>query len=91
MTCCEPYLQQQIALIQPKLILAVGRIAAHGLLQTTTPVGRLRGRVHRYGDEEIPLIVTYHPAYLLRSPLEKRKVWKDLQFAQSVYQQQLAG
>lgn len=91
MTCCEPWLQQQIALIQPKLILAVGRIAAHGLLQTTTPVGRLRGRVHHYGDEEIPLIVTYHPAYLLRSPLEKRKVWKDLQFAQSVYQQQLAG
>ena len=91
MTCCEPYLQQQIALIQPKLILAVGRIAAHGLLQTTTPVGRLRGSVHHYGDAEIPLIVTYHPAYLLRSPLEKRKVWEDLQFAQSVYKKQLAG
>jgi DNA polymerase len=91
MTCCEPYLQQQIALIQPKLILAVGRIAAHGLLQTTTPVGRLRGSVHHYGDGEIPLVVTYHPAYLLRSPLEKRKVWKDLQFAQSVYKKRLAG
>ena len=91
MTCCEPYLQQQIALIQPKLILAVGRIAAHGLLQTTTPVGRLRGSVHHYGDGEIPLIVTYHPAYLLRSPLEKRKVWEDLQFAQSVYKKRLAG
>jgi len=91
MACCEPWLQQQIALIQPKLILAVGRIAAHGLLQTTTPVGRLRGSVHHYGDAEIPLIVTYHPAYLLRSPLEKRKVWEDLQFAQSVYKQRLAG
>ncbi len=91
MASCEPWLQQQITLIQPKLILAVGRIAAHGLLQTTTPVGRLRGRVHHYGDEEIPLIVTYHPAYLLRSPLEKRKVWEDLKFAKSVYQQRLAG
>lgn len=91
MACCEPWLQQQISLLQPKLILAVGRIAAHGLLQTTTPVGRLRGRVHRYGDGEIPLVVTYHPAYLLRSPLEKRKVWEDLKFAQSVYQQRLTG
>ena len=89
--CCQPYLQQQIELIQPKLILAVGRIAAHGLLQTTTQVGRLRGTVHSYGEKEIPLIVTYHPAYLLRSPLEKRKVWKDLQFAQAVLKQQIAG
>ena len=88
--CCQPYLQRQIELIQPKLILAVGRIAAHGLLQTTTQLGRLRGTVHYYGDSQIPLVVTYHPAYLLRSPLEKRKVWKDLQFAQAVYRQQLA-
>ena len=89
--CCQSYLQQQIALIQPKLILAVGRIAAHKLLQTTTQVGRLRGTVHHFGEQEIPLIVTYHPAYLLRSPLEKRKVWEDLRFAQAVYKQQLAG
>jgi len=89
--CCEPYLQQQIALIQPKLILAVGRIAAHKLLHTTTQVGRLRGVVHHYGEQRIPLIVTYHPAYLLRSPLEKRKVWEDLQFAQAVHEQQLAS
>ena len=88
---CQPYLQQQIELIQPKLILAVGRVAAHGLLQTTTQVGLLRGTVHSYGEKAIPLIVTYHPAYLLRSPLEKRKVWKDLQFAQAVFKQQLAG
>ena len=89
--CCQPYLQQQIALIQPKLILAVGRIAAHNMLHTTTQVGRLRGTVHHYGEQEIPLIVTYHPAYLLRTPLEKRKVWEDLRFAQAVYKQQLAG
>jgi len=89
--CCQSYLQQQIALIQPKLILAVGRIAAHNLLHTTTQVGRLRGTVHHFGEQEIPLIVTYHPAYLLRSPLEKRKVWKDLRFAQAVCKQQLAG
>ncbi|MGB5178524.1 MAG: uracil-DNA glycosylase [Gammaproteobacteria bacterium] len=88
--CCQPYLQRQIELIQPKLILAVGRIAAHGLLQTTTQLGRLRGRVHYYGDSRIPLVVTYHPAYLLRTPLEKRKVWQDLQFARAVYSQQLA-
>ncbi len=90
-SCCQSYLQRQIELIQPKLILAVGRVAAHGLLQTTTQVGRLRGTVHSYGEQGIPLIVTYHPAYLLRSPLEKRKVWKDLQFAKAVYKQQLAG
>jgi uracil-DNA glycosylase family 4 len=89
--CCQSFLQQQIELIQPELILAVGRVAAHGLLQTTTQVGRLRGTVHAFGEKEIPLIVTYHPAYLLRSPLEKRKVWKDLQFAQAVFKQQIAG
>jgi DNA polymerase len=91
MACCEPWLQQQIAMMQPQLILAVGRIAAHGLLKTSVPVGRLRGTVHHYGNGKIPVIVTYHPAYLLRSPLEKRKVWEDLQFAQSTYRQQLAG
>jgi DNA polymerase len=72
------------------LILAVGRIAAHKLLQTDTQVGRLRGKLHHYGDTNIPVIVTYHPAYLLRSPLEKRKVWSDLQFAQAVCKQQSA-
>jgi uracil-DNA glycosylase family 4 len=91
MGCCLPYLQLQIELVQPGLILAVGRIAAQGLLQTTAPLGRLRGTVHDYGEQQIPLIVTYHPAYLLRSPLEKRKVWEDLQLAQTVYKQQLAG
>lgn len=76
---CRPFLERQIALIRPKIILAVGRIAAQNLLHTETPIGRLRGQVHRL--EGIPLVVTYHPAYLLRSPGEKRKAWVDLQLA----------
>ena len=75
---CTPYLSQQIALVQPKALLAVGRIAAQWLLQTDTPIGRLRGRVVPYGDRNIPLVVTYHPAYLLRSPLAKATAWTDL-------------
>lgn len=82
---CEPYLQQQIALLRPRLILAVGRIAAQNLLKTDTPLARLRGRVHRYGPQQTPLIVTYHPAYLLRSPGDKRKAWEDLQLAMRVF------
>jgi len=89
--CCHDYLARQVELIQPALILAVGRVAAHNLLQSDLQVGRLRGRVHRYGKAQIPLIVTYHPAYLLRSPLEKRKVWDDLQLAQAVYRNHIAG
>lgn len=80
--CCNGYLQQQISLLKPKLILAVGRVAAQNLLETSTPVGKLRGKVHHYADTGIPLVVTYHPAYLLRSPHEKRKAWEDLQLAQ---------
>jgi uracil-DNA glycosylase family 4 len=80
---CLPYLQQQIDLVQPRLILAVGGIAAQNLLATDVPVGRLRGQVHRLGERATPLIVTYHPAYLLRSPGEKRKVWTDLKFARA--------
>ncbi len=76
---CRPFLERQIALIQPQLILAVGRIAAQNLLATDTPIGRLRGQVHQLHG--IPVVVTYHPAYLLRSPGEKRKAWADLQFA----------
>jgi uracil-DNA glycosylase family 4 len=83
--CCHDYLERQIELVGPALILVVGRIAAHNLLQTDLPIGRLRGRVHRYGKTGIPLVVTYHPAYLLRSPLEKRKSWEDLQLALQVY------
>jgi DNA polymerase len=78
---CRPYLQRQLELLQPRLILAVGRIAAQNLLQTDTPIGKLRGRLHGFGPAGTPLIVTYHPAYLLRSPGEKRKAWVDLKFA----------
>ena len=83
--CCHDYLERQVELVGPGLILVVGRIAAHNLLQTDLPIGRLRGRVHRYGKAGIPLVVTYHPAYLLRSPLEKRKSWEDLQLAQKAH------
>jgi DNA polymerase len=78
--CCLPYLQQQVDMIQPRLMVAVGRIAAQNLLATDTPLARLRGQVHRFGARATPLIVTYHPAYLLRSPTEKRKSWVDLKF-----------
>jgi DNA polymerase len=81
---CTPYLERQIELIEPRIILAVGRIAAQNLLQTDTPIGRMRGRVYRFGPRSIPVVVTYHPAYLLRSPGEKRKAWSDLLFAQDV-------
>jgi DNA polymerase len=82
---CLPYLERQIELLRPKIMLAVGRIAAQNLLRTEAPLGRLRGQLHRFGDT--PLVVTYHPAYLLRTPAEKRKAWEDLKFARTVYQQ----
>lgn len=78
---CRPFLERQIELIQPKLIVALGRIAAQNLLNTETPIGKLRGTVHRLGGR--PVVVTYHPAYLLRSPGEKRKAWVDLKLALS--------
>jgi DNA polymerase len=80
---CEPYLLRQIELIQPKVILSVGRISAQNLLKTDIAVGKLRGRIHRFGSEGIPLVVTYHPAYLLRSPEQKGKAWQDLLLALS--------
>jgi len=83
-TKCEPFLQSQMDLINPKLIVALGRIAAHNLLKTDQPLSSLRGNVNYYGKKKIPVIVTYHPAYLLRSPREKRKSWQDLQFIQSL-------
>lgn len=89
--CCSPYLQRQIELIQPRLILALGRIAAQRLLQTNTSLARLRGQVHTLEATGTPVIVTYHPAYLLRSPAEKRKAWQDLQFAQGIVSQATTG
>lgn len=75
---CRPYLEQQIRLVKPKLIVALGRIAAQRLLNTDEPLARLRGPLHQYGPEQTPLFITYHPAYLLRSPREKAKSWEDL-------------
>ncbi len=78
---CAGHLQAQLDLLAPRLILAVGRIAAQSLLGQNEPVGRLRGRAHAFGPAGIPLVVTYHPAYLLRSPAEKRRAWDDLRLA----------
>ena len=84
---CEPYLKQQIAMIQPKIILALGRVAAQNLLRIEVPIGRMRGKRYDYADTGIPVVVSYHPAYLLRSPREKRKSWQDLQLAMKTYKE----
>lgn len=76
---CTPFLEKQIALIKPKLLLALGRIAAHYLLNNKTSLTQLRGKVYSYGNLNTPLIVTYHPAYLLRNPQDKGKAFQDLQ------------
>ncbi len=83
LSSCIGYLERQIALVRPRLILIVGRVAAQTLLHTDTAVGRLRGRVHYLGEQKIPVVVTYHPAYLLRRPAEKAKSWDDLKLALS--------
>ncbi len=75
---CQGYLARQVALIRPRVILSVGAVSAQNLLGTDTPVGRLRGRWFDYGPAAVPLRVTYHPAYLLRSPEHKGKAWEDL-------------
>jgi len=87
---CIPYLFRQIELVNPKLILCVGRIAAQTLLETDTPIGKLRGQLHRIAGNR-PMVVTYHPAYLLRSPGEKRKSWADLLLALRTFEQVTAG
>lgn len=81
---CEPYLHRQLALIQPKVIVALGRISAQALLRTGDALSKLRGATHRYGPDHIPLVVTYHPAYLLRSPEQKAKAWDDLWRAREI-------
>lgn len=79
---CRDYLQRQIALVRPRIILAVGKIAAQNLLASDEPVGRMRGK--RYELDGIPLVVTYHPAFLLRSPSQKAKSWSDLYLARTL-------
>jgi uracil-DNA glycosylase family 4 len=81
---CEPFLIRQIALVQPRMILAMGRFAVQSLLRSTEPIGRLRGRVHQY--QGVPLVVTYHPAYLLRNPEDKSRSWDDLCLAKEALQ-----
>lgn len=81
---CAPYLARQVALVQPKVIIAMGRFAVQSLLQSNEPIGKLRGQVHRYQD--VPVIVTYHPAYLLRTPSDKGKAWADLCLAMETVQ-----
>jgi uracil-DNA glycosylase family 4 len=82
---CLPFLSQQIALLRPKIMLAVGRIAAQNLLATDLPLARLRGKLHHFGEANTPLVITYHPAYLLRTPADKRKAWEDLKFARATH------
>lgn len=83
MATCMPYLREQIRLIRPKIICALGRIAAQGLLDTTTPLGRLRGHWHQF--EDTPLIVTYHPAALLRFQKYKKDCWEDIKMLKAKY------
>jgi uracil-DNA glycosylase len=84
LAACRAFLDRQIALVEPELILVVGRIAAQTLLASDKPIGKLRGTVHRYGERGTPLVATYHPAYLLRSPGQKRRAWDDLKLALDV-------
>lgn len=79
---CTPFLNEQIALVQPRVLLAVGRIASHYLLNTKNSLESLRGKTYQYGANATPLLVTYHPAYLLRNPTDKRKAFADLKFLQ---------
>lgn len=81
---CAPYLDRQIELLQPRIILAVGRVAAQRLLGTEAPAGRLRGKAHRHEASGIPLVVTWHPAYLLRRPEAKAEAWRDLVLAAAI-------
>lgn len=85
---CEPFLQRQIELLRPRIILAMGRFAVQALLRSSEPLGKLRGRVHQYAG--VPLVVSYHPSYLLRSLPEKAKAWEDLCLAADTLAQQPA-
>ncbi|MGI4860225.1 MAG: uracil-DNA glycosylase, partial [Janthinobacterium lividum] len=86
---CAPYLRRQIALVQPQVLLALGRFAAQSLLQTQAKIGTLRGTVHRH--EGVPVIATYHPAYLLRTMTDKAKAWQDLCLARDTLRERLAA
>ena len=91
MAACRTHLNRQIELVQPEMILTVGRVAAHALLGVDGPLSGLRGEVHTLAGTEIPLVATYHPAYLMRAPSEKRHVWQDLLRARSELRMRQAG
>ena len=84
---CLPYLQRQVELVKPRIILALGRFAVQTVLQRSEAIGRLRGQVHDY--QGIPVVVSYHPAYLLRNLPDKARAWEDLCLARAVYQRRL--
>lgn len=86
LAACSSYLRRQIELLQPRLIIALGALTAQKLLQSEQGIDELRGAVHPYGEQEIPLIVSHHPSHLLRFPADKRQSWEDLQLAMSVCQ-----
>lgn len=86
---CEPFLVRQIELVKPRIILAMGRFAVQALLRSSEPIGKLRGRVHRY--QGVPLVVTYHPAYLLRNLPDKARAWDDLCLAAAVAERAAAA
>jgi len=90
--CCEPFLRRQVELVAPRVVLVMGRFAAQSLLRTDASIASLRGRVHRYaaGEREVPVVVTYHPAYLLRNLGDKAKAWADLCLARRVLQDAIA-
>jgi len=85
---CEPFLLRQMELVQPRVVVALGRFAARSLLRTDEPIARLRGRTHRLrvGERDIPLVVTYHPAYLLRNLPDKSRAWSDLRLARRMFE-----
>ncbi|NJM43483.1 MAG: uracil-DNA glycosylase, partial [Brachymonas sp.] len=89
---CEPYLARQIELLRPKIILAMGKFAISSLTGSNDPVGKLRGRIHnlQHASYQAPVIVTYHPAYLLRNLPDKAKAWADLILAMQTYQEVMA-
>ena len=88
-SACSPYLVRQIELVRPKVIVALGTFAAQTLLDTKLSIGKLRGQIHRYYG--VPLIVTYHPAALLRNPAWKRPTWEDVQLARRILDRALSG
>ncbi len=84
---CNDYLEQQIDAVAPDVVVAVGRVAAQRQLHEDLPLGRMRGKTHRLAERDVPLIVTYHPAYLLRTPAQKARAWEDLKHVSALLEQ----